>query len=82
MPLSIGVRNVAPFHSSVASLYQAQGVPITIQINNVIEGPTFSPSSIMVTASEGMTFESMQTYTVATYQAIDQDTGLTATNVR
>lgn len=82
MPLSIGVRNVAPFHSSVASLYQPQGIPISIQINNVIEGPTFSPSSIMVTASEGMTAESILTYKVGTFQAIDQDTGGIATNVR
>ncbi|XP_054840895.1 desmoglein-1-like [Eublepharis macularius] len=80
--LRIGVRNVAPFHYSVANQYQTTGTPFTIQVLNINEGPTFQPSTISVTASEGLTSESLATYTVATFQAIDQDTGRPATNVR
>ncbi|XP_058033483.1 desmoglein-1-like isoform X1 [Ahaetulla prasina] len=80
--INIGVRNVAPFHSSVASLYQPTGIPIVVQITNVIEGPAFSPSTMTITASESLTSESILTYTVATFQAIDQDTGKIATNIR
>uniref|UniRef100_A0A8D0L7P6 Desmoglein 1 n=1 Tax=Sphenodon punctatus TaxID=8508 RepID=A0A8D0L7P6_SPHPU len=70
VPLSIGVRNVAAFHHSVSSQYQ------------VIEGPAFSPSSISFSASESLTKQSISTYIVGTYQAIDMDTGRPATNVR
>ncbi|KAG8133552.1 hypothetical protein E2320_011323, partial [Naja naja] len=80
--INIGVRNVAPFHSSVASLYRSVGTPIVVQITNVIEGPAFSPSTLTVTASESLTSETILTYTVATFQAIDQDTGKVATNIR
>ncbi|XP_026526160.1 desmoglein-1-alpha-like [Notechis scutatus] len=80
--INIGVRNVAPFHSSVASLYRSVGTPIVVQITNVIEGPAFSPSTLTITASESLTIETIRTYTVATFQAIDQDTGKVATNIR
>ncbi|XP_042317387.1 desmoglein-1-like [Sceloporus undulatus] len=82
IPLSIGVRNIAPFHYSVASQYQAHGTPIVVQINNVIEGPGFDPTTITVTASEGLTSETIHTYKVGQFQAIDRDTGRVATNVR
>ncbi|KAL8182208.1 UNVERIFIED_CONTAM: hypothetical protein K2H54_047755, partial [Gekko kuhli] len=77
--LSIGVRNVAPFHYSVANQYQATGTPFTVEVINIREGPTFHPSTITVTASEG---RSTTSYSVGTFQAIDQDTGRPATNVR
>ncbi|XP_015270040.1 PREDICTED: desmoglein-1-like [Gekko japonicus] len=77
--LSIGVRNVAPFHYSVANQYQATGTPFSVEVINIREGPTFSPSTITVTASEGT---STTSYSVGTFQAIDQDTGRPATNVR
>ncbi|KAM3840425.1 desmoglein-4-like [Vipera latastei] len=80
--INIGVRNVAPFHSSVASLYQPIGTPIVVQITNVIEGPAFRPSTLTVTASESLTSETILTYTVGTFQAIDQDTGKVAKNIR
>lgn len=76
------MRNVAPFHSSVASLYQPIGTPIMVQITNVIEGPAFRPSTLTVTASESLTSETILTYTVGTFQAIDQDTGKVAKNIR
>ncbi|KAL7984342.1 hypothetical protein Chor_002912 [Crotalus horridus] len=80
--INIGVRNIAPFHSSVASLYQPIGTPIVVQITNVIEGPAFRPSTLTITASESLTSETILTYTVGTFQAIDQDTGKVATNIR
>ncbi|XP_070798431.1 desmoglein-4-like [Pituophis catenifer annectens] len=80
--INIGVRNVAPFHSSVASLYQPMGTPIVVQITNVIEGPAFNPSTLTVTASESLTSQTILTYTVGTFQAIDQDTGKIAKNIR
>ncbi|XP_013916493.1 PREDICTED: desmoglein-1-gamma-like [Thamnophis sirtalis] len=80
--INIGVRNVAPFHSSVASLYQSVGTPIVVQITNVVEGPAFSPATLTITASESLTSTTILTYTVATFQAIDQDTGKIATNIR
>lgn len=73
------MRNVAPFHYSVSNQYQAMGTPITVQVINVREGAVFSPSTITVTASEGT---STTSYSVGTFQAIDQDTGRPATNVR
>nr|XP_060631197.1 desmoglein-1-like [Anolis sagrei ordinatus] len=82
IPLSIGVRNIAPFHYSVASRYQAHGTPIIVQVSNIIEGPSFNPTTITVSASEGLTSENILTYTVGKFEAIDQDTGRIATNVR
>ncbi|XP_063155291.1 desmoglein-1-like [Candoia aspera] len=80
--LNIGVRNVAPFHSSVVHLYRSPATPIAVQITNVLEGPAFSPASLTVTASESLTSETILTYKVGTFQAIDQDTGKVATNIR
>uniref|UniRef100_A0ACB8FDI4 Uncharacterized protein n=1 Tax=Sphaerodactylus townsendi TaxID=933632 RepID=A0ACB8FDI4_9SAUR len=76
--LSIGVRNVAPFHYSVANQYQATGTPFSVEVINIREGPAFAPSTITITAPEG----DMITYQAGTFQAIDQDTGRPATNVR
>ncbi|XP_077208636.1 desmoglein-4-like [Paroedura picta] len=77
--LSIGVRNVAPFHYSVANQYQTTGTPFSVEVINIREGPTFSPSSVTFTISEGA---STTSYAVGTFQAIDQETGRPATNVR
>ncbi|XP_072854986.2 desmoglein-4 [Pogona vitticeps] len=82
LTLSIGVRNIAPFHSSVASQYQVRGTPLIVQVINIVEGPRFNPSSLTITASEGLTSEDILTYSAGTYQAIDLDTGKIATNVR
>uniref|UniRef100_A0A8D2JI29 Desmoglein 1 n=1 Tax=Varanus komodoensis TaxID=61221 RepID=A0A8D2JI29_VARKO len=82
MPLRIGVRNPNPFHYSVVSQSQSQFATISVQVLNVPEGPSFSPSVIAVTASESLTSKDILTYEVAKFQAIDQDTGRVATNVR
>ncbi|KAJ7338773.1 hypothetical protein JRQ81_012675 [Phrynocephalus forsythii] len=82
LTLSIGVRNIAPFHSSVASQYQVHGTPLIVQVTNVVEGPSFGTSPYTITVSEGLTSEDILTYSAGSYQAIDLDTGRIATNVR
>lgn len=80
--LSIGVRNQAEFHHSVASQFQMHSTPVRIQVVNVREGPTFRPSSMTFNLREGLRGASLMNYVLGTYTAIDIDTGNTATNVR
>ncbi|EDK96948.1 desmoglein 4, partial [Mus musculus] len=80
--LSIGVRNQAEFHHSVASQFQMHSTPVRIQVVNVREGPTFSPSSMTFSLRGGMRGASLMNYVLGTYTAIDMDTGNPATNVR
>ncbi|KFQ90114.1 Desmoglein-1, partial [Phoenicopterus ruber ruber] len=75
--LIIGVRNVAAFHHSVAHDFRMSGTPLTIEVKNVIEPPRFYPSSVVFTLSE----RTRVNYVVGTYTAIDEDTGVTASNV-
>nr|XP_013798277.1 PREDICTED: desmoglein-1-like [Apteryx mantelli mantelli] len=75
--LSIGVRNRADFHHSVASQYQAVGTPLIVEVKNVIEPPRFHPSSISFSISES----TRESHVVGTYTAIDEDTGTMASNV-
>ncbi|NXV75690.1 DSG1 protein, partial [Atlantisia rogersi] len=74
--LMIGVRNVAAFHHSVAQDYRISGTPLTIQVENVMEPPRFEPTSVVFTipGSTGVN------YILGRYTAIDEDTGLIATN--
>ncbi|XP_009471404.1 PREDICTED: desmoglein-1-like [Nipponia nippon] len=73
----IGVRNVAPFHHSVAHDFQMSGTPLIIEVKNVIEPPRFHPSSVVFSVSESARVN----YVVGTYTAIDEDTGAIASNV-
>ncbi|KFP16468.1 Desmoglein-1-alpha, partial [Egretta garzetta] len=75
--LLIGVRNVAPFHHSVAHDFQISGTPLTIEVRNVIEPPRFHPSSVVFSVSES----TRMNYVLGTYTAIDEDTGAIASNV-
>ncbi|KFZ52497.1 Desmoglein-1-alpha, partial [Antrostomus carolinensis] len=75
--LTIGVRNVAAFHHSVAHDFRTSGTPIVIEVKNVIEPPRFNPSSIVFSVSERTRINDV----VGTYTAIDEDTGAIATNV-
>ncbi|XP_068252487.1 desmoglein-4-like [Nyctibius grandis] len=75
--LIIGVRNVAAFHHSVAHDYQISGTPLTIQVKNVIEPPRFHPSSVVFSIPESTRVNQV----VGTYTAIDEDTGVIASNV-
>uniref|UniRef100_A0A8C5LA65 Desmoglein 4 n=1 Tax=Jaculus jaculus TaxID=51337 RepID=A0A8C5LA65_JACJA len=80
--LSIGVKNQADFHHSVASQFQMHSTPVRIQVVNVREGPTFHPSSRTFNIGEGSRGSSLMNYVLGTYTAVDMDTGNTATNVR
>ncbi|NXL47523.1 DSG1 protein, partial [Podilymbus podiceps] len=72
----IGVRNVAPFHDSIAHDFRMSGTPLTIEVKNMIEPPRFYPSSVVFSVSE----TTRANYVVGTYTAIDEDTGAIASN--
>ncbi|XP_010180046.1 PREDICTED: desmoglein-4, partial [Mesitornis unicolor] len=76
----IGVRNVAPFHHSVARDFQVSGTPLVVTVMNVIEPPVFEPDTLMITISDSESRKS--NYIVATYRATDVDMGDFANNVR
>ncbi|XP_063087876.1 desmoglein-4 isoform X2 [Cavia porcellus] len=80
--LSIGVKNQAEFHHSVASQFRMHPTPVRIQVINVREGPMFHPSSKTFSVREGLTGQSSSSRVLGTYTAIDLDTGSPATNVR
>ncbi|KAK1337818.1 hypothetical protein QTO34_002454 [Cnephaeus nilssonii] len=80
--LSIGVKNQAEFHHSVASRFRMHSTPVRIQVINVREGPTFDPNSMTFSVQEGVRGDSLMNYVLGTYTAVDLDTGNPATNVR
>lgn len=80
--LSIGVKNQAEFHHSVASQFRMHSTPVRIQVINVREGPTFNPNSMTFSMREGVRGDSLLNYVLGTYTALDLDTGNPATNVR
>ncbi|XP_008071582.1 desmoglein-4 [Carlito syrichta] len=80
--LSIGVKNQADFHHSVASQFRMHATPVRIQVINVREGPTFHPNSMTFSVREGIKGNSLLNYVLGTYTAVDLDTGNPATNVR
>ncbi|KFP81782.1 Desmoglein-1-alpha, partial [Apaloderma vittatum] len=75
--LSIGVRNVASFHHSVAQEYRITGTPLVVEVRNMIEPPRFQPSSIVFSVPQNTRIN----YVVGTYTAIDEDTRAIASNV-
>lgn len=79
--LSIGVKNQAEFHHSVASRFRMQSTPVRIHVINVREGPAFNPNS-MTFGVQGARGDSLMNYVLGTYTAVDLDTGNPATNVR
>nr|KAF6422187.1 desmoglein 4 [Rousettus aegyptiacus] len=80
--LSIGVKNQAEFHHSVASRFRMHSTPVRIRVINVREGPTFDPNSMTFSMREGVRGDSLLNYVLGTYTAVDLDTGNPATNVR
>ncbi|XP_006899626.1 PREDICTED: desmoglein-4 [Elephantulus edwardii] len=80
--LSIGVKNEAEFHHSVASQFRMHSTPVRIQVVNVREGPAFQPNSMTFSVREGTRGDSLLNHALGTYTAIDLDTGNPATNVR
>lgn len=82
MQFSIAVKNKAEFHQSVISQYRVQSTPVTIEVVNVQEGITFRPASKTFTVEKSISSKKLVNYIVGTYQAIDEDTGKAASNVR
>ncbi|XP_007951640.1 desmoglein-4, partial [Orycteropus afer afer] len=80
--LSIGVKNQAEFHHSVASQFRMHSTPVRIQVVNVREGPAFHPNSMTFSVRDGIRGDSLLNYVLGTYTAVDLDTGNPATNVR
>uniref|UniRef100_A0A8C3X9L0 Desmoglein 4 n=1 Tax=Catagonus wagneri TaxID=51154 RepID=A0A8C3X9L0_9CETA len=80
--LSIGVKNQAEFHHSVASQFRMHSTPVKIRVVNVREGPAFHPNSMTFSVREGIRGNSLLNYALGAYTAIDLDTGSPATNVR
>ncbi|XP_019596731.2 desmoglein-3 [Rhinolophus sinicus] len=78
----IAVKNRAEFHQSVISQYRVQSTQVTIQVINVQEGITFRPTSKTFTVQKGISSKKLVNYILGTYQAIDEDTGKAASNVR
>ncbi|KAM8783999.1 desmoglein-3 isoform 2-T2 [Rhynchonycteris naso] len=79
---SVGVRNKAAFHQSIISQYRIQSTQVKIQVINVQEGITFRPASKKFTVQKGISSKNLVNYILGTYQAIDEDTGKAASNVR
>ncbi|XP_044538820.1 desmoglein-3 [Gracilinanus agilis] len=82
MELGIAVRNKAPFHQSIISQYRIHSTPVRVQIINVKEGIAFHPTSKTFEVQKGISYKKLINYVVGTYQAIDEDTGKTASFVR
>ncbi|XP_004079413.1 desmoglein-2 [Oryzias latipes] len=85
--LAVRVSNKAEYNfgasssaGSSSSSSSSKTYPVTINVQNVKEGPRFQPSVKVVTVSEEA--GSSMNQVIATYTAIDSDTLQTATNVR
>uniref|UniRef100_A0A4X2K2M6 Cadherin domain-containing protein n=1 Tax=Vombatus ursinus TaxID=29139 RepID=A0A4X2K2M6_VOMUR len=78
MQLSIGVRNKAEFHHSVASQYKMEATVISVSVDNVIEGSVFAPASNTYTITRDMGKNSV----IGSMVAIDLDTGGPSKTVR
>ncbi|KAM5157083.1 desmoglein-4-like [Mantella aurantiaca] len=79
--LAIIVSNRAAFHYSVMSEYQAKMTNINVQVQNVVEGPVFIPSTIHLNIPHGLSQEELLKYVLAKVSAINPETGQPATNV-
>uniref|UniRef100_F7AHJ2 Desmoglein 4 n=1 Tax=Ornithorhynchus anatinus TaxID=9258 RepID=F7AHJ2_ORNAN len=82
MFVSIGVKNKAEFHPSVASQYRIQSTPVRIRVINVREGAIFNPNSMSFSIRDGIRGDALLNYVLGTYTATDLDTGIAAKNVR
>eukprot|EP00075_Anas_platyrhynchos_P018730 XP_027307983.1 desmoglein-2 [Anas platyrhynchos] len=76
--LGVVVTNKAEFHKSIKNSYKAQTIPIKIKVINVREGPVFPGGTKIITASESLRV----TQIIGQYQALDEDTGKVATNIK
>uniref|UniRef100_A0ACB8FE71 Uncharacterized protein n=1 Tax=Sphaerodactylus townsendi TaxID=933632 RepID=A0ACB8FE71_9SAUR len=79
MNLNIVVSNKAAYHKSVTSSgYQAQPIPVKINVINVKEGPVFKPQTVIIKANRTMTVNQ----SLGRVAAWDEDTGKIAERIR
>ncbi|MEE6464132.1 hypothetical protein FKM82_006189 [Ascaphus truei] len=79
--LAFVVRNKAAYHSSVISEYRETRNSVNIKVLNLNEGPIFVPSTRYVEMPANIQRESMFSYVLAKFTAMDRETGQAATNV-
>ncbi|KAB0390218.1 hypothetical protein E2I00_009732, partial [Balaenoptera physalus] len=82
LKLNVTVKNKAEFHTSIISQYGAQPVQLIIQVINMREGIIFRPPFMIFVVPKGISGIYLIGYIVGTYEAIDEDTGQAALNVR
>ncbi|XP_061025077.1 desmoglein-3 [Eubalaena glacialis] len=80
--LNVIVTNKAEFHKSIISQHGVQPIQLIIQVINVREGIIFRPPFKTFIIPKGISSINLTSYTVGSYQAIDEDTGKAALNVR
>ncbi|XP_060099841.1 desmoglein-2 [Heteronotia binoei] len=79
MNLNIVVANKAAYHKSIISSgYQAQPIPVKINVINVKEGPVFKPQTLIIKANRTMKVNQV----IGSFQAFDEDTGKIAERIR
>nr|XP_056710904.1 desmoglein-2-like [Euleptes europaea] len=79
MNLNIVVSNKAAYHKSIISSgYQAQPIPVKINVINVKEGPMFKPQTMVIKANKTWTMNQI----IGSFQAFDEDTGKIAELIR
>ncbi|XP_015270042.1 PREDICTED: desmoglein-2 [Gekko japonicus] len=79
MNLNIVVSNKAAYHKSIISRgYQAQPIPVKINVINVKEGPVFKPQTLVIKANRTMKLNQV----IGSFQAFDEDTGKIAERIR
>lgn len=79
MNLNIVVANKAAYHKSITSHgYQAQPIPVKINVINVKEGPVFKPQTLVIKANKTMKVNQV----IGSFQAFDEDTGKIAERIR
>ena len=82
MKLNVTVKNKAEYHKSIISQHGAQPVQLIIQVINMREGIIFRPPFVIFVVPKGIRGIYLINYIVGTYEAIDEDTGQAALNVR
>ncbi|XP_054840704.1 desmoglein-2 isoform X2 [Eublepharis macularius] len=79
MNLNIVVSNKASYHKSIIGRgYQAQPIPVKINVINVKEGPVFKPQTLVIKANRTMKVNQI----IGSFQAFDEDTGKIAQRIR
>ncbi|XP_072184828.1 desmoglein-2 [Excalfactoria chinensis] len=76
--LGFVVTNKAEFHKSIKKSYKAQTIPIRIHVIDVREGLVFPGGTKIIEVSESVRVSQV----IGQYQALDEDTGKAAVNIK